>query len=915
MKMITLTINNRPIDVEIETDDLLVDVLRDRLGLTGTKKGCGKGDCGACTVIMDGRAVNACLIPAYRAHGSSIVTIEGIGTPQSLHPLQKSFIEHGAVQCGYCSPGVILSAKALLDRNPDPSEEEIKEAISGNLCRCTGYKKIIEAIQHASQRMTGEAAEEAASLDETPPTQIGIRKTNILSTDKVLGRTRFGADVSRNGMAYIKVLRSPHRHALILGVDTSRAEKVPGVLGVITSRDIPGENWVELIRSLKDQPVLAQDKVRYEGEAVAAVAAVTPGIAREAAGNIQVQYQPVEAVSNASEALLDGAPKIHPQGNLLKTSRLLKGDISKGFDAADAVVEDHFRTPAVEHAYIETEAGIAYFDEEGRLVIETCCQDVHLIQRELSRILAMNRERIRVIQTATGGGFGGKLDVAMQAILGVMAYKVRRPVKLVLDREESFISTPKRHAYEMKAKLGATREGTFTALSFEVLSDGGAYSCWSPSVLLKSAVHSAGPYSIPNVSFDGKVVYTNNPYSGAFRGFGVPQMAFALESLIDILAVKLGIDPLEIRLRNALDRGLSTSTGQILEHSVGIKKTLEALRGIYQKELLRLRSQDTIGPIREGLGLGCMTYGIGYTGLSNPSEADIELLENGRIRISVGACDLGQGSDTVMAQIAAEELGVPVEVIEVVSADTDRTPDGRMTCASRQTYISGNAVRSAAEKLRRVLFEAAAKVLEVGKEQLGLKDRGFYVLSHPSQRVSFEELYETYRQKGILKHHGYFDPDVTPVDEYGQGDPYPTYPFATHLVRVAVDKETGQIWVKNLWAAHDVGKAINITAVEGQIEGGAVMGIGYGLLEKFLATKTYNFKQYAIPTVYDMPQLTSFIVEDEEPSGPFGAKGLGEPALIPTAPAIANAVCHALGIRVKELPILPEQILELLKGA
>jgi CO/xanthine dehydrogenase Mo-binding subunit len=306
-----------------------------------------------------------------------------------------------------------------------------------------------------------------------------------------------------------------------------------------------------------------------------------------------------------------------------------------------------------------------------------------------------------------------------------------------------------------------------------------------------------------------------------------------------------------------------------------------------------------------------MTYGIGYTGLSNPAEADIELLENGKIRVSVGACDLGQGSDTAMAQIAAEELGVPVERIEVISADTDRTPDARMTCASRQTYISGNAVRSAAEKLRRALFEAAAKALNAGKEQLGLKNGGLHVLSHPSQRVSLEALYQSYSQEEILKHHGYFDPDVTPVDEHGQGDPYATYPFASHLVKVAVDKETGEIWVKNLWAAHDVGRAINITGVEGQIEGGAVMGIGYALLEKFISTKTYNFKQYAIPAVYDMPEITPIIIEEEEPSGPFGAKGLGEPALIPTAPAIANAIYHGLGIRVKRLPILPEQILRL----
>jgi CO/xanthine dehydrogenase Mo-binding subunit/aerobic-type carbon monoxide dehydrogenase small subunit (CoxS/CutS family) len=913
MGKIAFTINSREIEMDILPDDLLIDVLRERLNLTGTKKGCGKGDCGVCTILLNGKAFNACLLPAYKVQGCSIVTIEGIGGAEPVHPIQKAFIDHGAVQCGFCSPGMILSAKALLEQNSNPSAEEIKEAISGNLCRCTGYKKIIEAVREASFILRGKAFQEQKASKKKGSGLIGTPQANILAKGKVLGRTQFGADFQMEGMAYIKILRSPYPHALILRIDTSEAEKVPGVVGVITSKDIPGENWFELIRNLKDQPVLAHEKVRYEGEAIAAVAATSSKIAEEAVDRIHVEYKPLEPVWKASDALLEGAPLIHAQGNLINSRRLVKGDITKGFDEADVVVEESFHTPMVEHAYLEPEAGIAYLDDLGRLVVKTCCQDAHLIQRNLSRILGIVKERIRVVQTDTGGGFGGKIDLTTQGILGAMALKIQKPVRMVLEREESFLSTPKRHAYEMKVKLGAKRDGTFSALHFEVLSDGGAYSSWSQSVLLKSAVHASGPYFIPNILFEGKAVYTNNPFAGAFRGFGVPQVAFALESAIDILANELKLDPLEIRIRNGLDRGLTTATGQVLNHSIGIKKTLEALQKIYQKELKQLREQSDRSPIREGLGLACMGYGIGYTGLPNPSEAEIELLGDGRFRLYIGACDIGQGSSTVMAQIAAEELKVPIEWIEVVSADTDLTPDAWITCASRHTYISGNAVKIAGKKLREALIETASKVLEVGKDQIGVEDGNFYSDLFPSKIVSLKQLYNICRREGILKHRGFFNPEITALDENGQGNPYSTYAFATHLVKVAMDCQTGEVMVRNVWAAHDVGKAINLMAVEGQIEGGVVMGIGYALMEKFIPMVSYNFKKYAIPTVFDMPQITVHIVEEGEPSGPYGAKGLGEPVLIPTAPAIANAIFNAVRVRAKNLPILPEEILRALK--
>jgi aldehyde oxidoreductase len=918
MDQLNFVLNGKPIQVEIDASETLLEVIRQRMRLTGTKLGCGKGDCGACSVLVDGVVINSCIYPAIKVQGRQVTTIEGIGSLDNPHPIQKAFNDVGAVQCGYCIPGMVISSKALLDKNPSPKVDEIKEALSGHICRCTGYTKIIEGVQRAAELLKGRTFPEKKT-DQALGARIGRRE----GLEKAVGLTKYGIDLTGEGVLMVKVLRSPHPHARIKGINTSEAEALPGVAGVITAKDIPGKNLVGATPTYKDQPILVGDKARYVGDPIAAVAAVSEEVAEVAVRKIKVDYEVLNPVLDPFFGLEERSPKVHEDHedrNLLYLRRIIKGDAEKALKESDAVSEITFLTHFVEHAYLDTEGGIAYIDEEGRVVVHVSGQDAHNYQVELSVILGIPMERVRVIQASTGGAFGGKIDISVQGILALLAYKLKRPVKWVYSREESFLASGKRHPYHIRCRTGATKKGKLTAIDYDVVSDTGAYASWGRAIITRAGVHCTGPYYFPHVRYIGKLVYTNNPYATAMRGFGVPQIAMAIEAQMDILAEKLKMDPLGFRMKNALEPGLELGTGRGLTASVGIKACFRALEGFYRKEkrvVEKINMDRKKGRVlkRQGIGVGGMWFGCGWTGMPNPSEVRAELEKDGRVSIYTGACDVGQGSTTTMAQIAAAEFGLPLRWVNVVSGDTALTPNSNITCASRQTYISGAAVKLAAEKLRKALTEAAAKTLEDQTENVMVGDGFLYSKKFPDQRVNLERLYYDCKQEGVpTAYDAVFDPGVVKLDDNGQGFPFSTYAFGAQVAVVDVSLETGMVKVLKVGAAHDVGRAVNPLSVEGQIQGGILMGQGYALQEEFIPGVTKNFKSYAVPTIWDVPEIVAMIVEDPEPTGPFGAKGVGEPALIPTAPAIVNAVYNATGVRVYEIPLTPERVLKAIRG-
>ena len=737
--------------------------------------------------------------------------------------------------------------------------------------------------------------------------KVGIEIPKVDALEKVLGEAKYGADLlTQKSSLYLKVVRSPKPHAKIVRIETDEALKVPGVERVFTAKDIPGRNLFGTI--IKDQPVLVSDRVRYVGDPVALIAAKTEEIAEEAAKKLVVVYQDLPPITDPEEALLPYAPLIHEKGNLLLEFHVIKGDVLRGFKEAGVIVEETYTTTWVDHAYLEPDAGISYLDEDGRITVVCPTQKVHYDQKEVAAVLALPLDRVRVIQSATGGGFGGRLDITVQCLLALAAFHLKRPVKIVYSREEVFQVISKRHPLRIQYKSAAKKDGTLTAVEVDILGDTGAYASYGATVGIRSAVHATGPYQIPNVRVRSRMAYTNNPWSGAMRGFGIPQMAFAHESQMDLLARTLKMDPIEIRMKNCLQVGSETATGQTMMASVGIGETLKKVKEWRDRSPI---SKD--GPrkpfIKRGIGVGSMWYGIGNTGITNPSTAQIEVDPNEEVRLFTGAADIGQGSDTVLLQIASEATGVPLEEIRLIRADTALTTDAGATSASRQTYISGNAVLNAIENLKEESIQEAGKILGVEGKDLYYEAGEIKCKLEPSVSISTKEVAK--RCGRILKGEGHFDPETTRLDpKTGQGSPFAAYAFATHLAEVEVDIETGKVKVNRVVASHDVGKAIHPKNVIGQIMGGVAMGTGFALMEEFVPGETDSFVDYLIPTVKDVPEVIPIIVEDEEPSGPFGAKGLGEPALIPTAPAILNAIADAIGERIYNLPANLERVLE-----
>ncbi|MBC7249549.1 MAG: molybdopterin-dependent oxidoreductase, partial [Anaerolineae bacterium] len=839
---IRIEINGQWHELEVERRTTLLEVLRDRLHLTGTKNGCGQGHCGACTVIVaspepgrrDGKAVRSCVYLARRANGKSVQTIEGLARDGELHPLQRAFIERGAIQCGFCTPGEIMAAKALLDRNPSPSREEIMAALERNLCRCTGYVKIIEAVEAAAAELRGEG-ERPLSAPQTPHPPLSTVGRPLPQPDalaKATGQARYTADLFFPNMLHAKVLRSEYPHARLRRVDVTRARELPGVAAVLTADDVPGEKNHGVIH--RDWPVLAYDKVRYVGDAIAIVAAESESIAEEALKLIEVEYEPLPVVATTEQALAPGAPLVHEnrQGNILRYTKVRRGDVETGFAQADVIIENTYHTPTGEHAFLEPEAAVSTVDEDGSITVYVGSQIPFADREQIAACLALPVEKVRVVHMLTGGAFGGKEDVCAQIHAALLAQATARPVKLVLTRSESMRVHPKRHATTITVKSGAKRDGRLTAVQVKIVGDTGAYASLGEQVMTRVATHAIGPYDVPHVKVDCYAVHTNNPPAGAFRGFGAPQAHFAAESQMDILAETLGLSPFEVRRRNALRVGGTTATGQVLRESCGLLETIDRVEAA-MRQAQEVEKDIVLPPhIRRGWGMACAYKNVGLgEGLADSAGASVEVTSEGRVIVRAGAAEVGQGLMGVVAQIAAEELGVDLSAVEVILGDTGQTLDGGATTASRQTFVTGNAVRHAARQVRSSLAGAVAEELGAAPDTLTFAHGK--VTAPGGRAVSLAQAATLAEAEGrpLRVEYVYTPPRTVPLGE--EGDMHFAYGFATQAAQVEVNTENGEIRVLQVIAAHDVGRAINPLALEGQIEGGVVMGIGYALLEKF----------------------------------------------------------------------------------
>ncbi|MCB2185340.1 MAG: xanthine dehydrogenase family protein molybdopterin-binding subunit [Deltaproteobacteria bacterium] len=740
---------------------------------------------------------------------------------------------------------------------------------------------------------------------------LGKSPEKVGALDRVLGRVRFGPDQGEPGDLYLAVVRVMTAPARLVGLDDAPALALPGVVRVFTARDIPGVNRLGIIPVTQDQEFLAGELVRFRGQAVAVVAAETRAAALAGARAVRVSYEELPGVFDPAEALAAGAPLVHPEhptGNLLVERSLDKGDVDQAFARAAVTVEEDYFTSFVEHASLEVEGGRADW-VDGRVVVTACTQNPHYDQADLAKFLGVDKGLIRVIQAETGGGFGGKLDLSVQPFLALACWHLHRPVRLAFTREESILSTAKRHPFRMHYKSAVDGAGRLLAVEADLLIDTGAFASYGLAVALRSLVHAAGPYHVPNARVRARLAYTHHPWAGAMRGFGVPQVALAHEGQMDALAAALGQDPLEFRYDNALRRGQSTITGQVLEGGAGLPACLDKIRPVYNAWQKRVGGA---GRFRRGLGLGAMYYGIGNTGVANPSTAQVRWLPDNRVILYTGAADIGQGSDTVLRQLAAQRLGLEPGDIELCRGDTDRTTNAGATSASRQTYISGNAVLAAAADLERIILEEAGARLGVSPAELELAGGAVRARGEGRVLLACREAAAGLEARGKkAKGHGEFDPPVIALDHHtGQGHPYAAYAFAAQVALARVDTASGMVCVERVAAAHDVGKAIHRRGVLGQICGGVMMGVGLALMEEFEPGRTDNLQNYHLPTAADAPRIVPLIVEEPESTGPYGAKGVGEPALIPTAPAVAAAVSQAAGQRLRHLPLNLERVLE-----
>jgi putative selenate reductase molybdopterin-binding subunit len=996
---ISFDLNGKPAELQLPADMTLLEALREHLGMHSVKHGCETGECGACTVLLDGRPINACVMLAAQAEGRSLQTLESLGehpelgwrATAGLHPLQQAFVETGAIQCGYCTPAMVLAALALLRRQPNPSEADVRQALSGVLCRCTGYLKPVQAILRAAAVLRGEAVEPidgripappdlfAGSAGEataggTPPASgspgagpdlatrtsvmpqirvapetaawqsVGKPEVKVDAVKLAQGKPAFAADVEMRGMLVAKVLHSPHAHARITRIDASQARALPGVAAVLTWQDIPR---VVYSTAGQSDPIPGpldsfslDHKVRFVGDRVALVAAETEQIAEEALRLIEVDYELLPAILDPEQSMAGGAPRLHdepeyvnfaesdPARNLAAEIHVDIGDVERGFREADLIVEGTYAVPKVQQAHIEPHVVITYWDEDDRLVIRTSTQVPFHVRRQLAPVLGLPPKRIRVIKPRIGGGFGGKQEVMIEDVAAHLTIATGRPVRFEYTRAEEFGAARSRHPMRFRMKTGLKRDGTITANEMICLSDTGAYGCHALTVAGNTG-HKAmalyvgdGPYrQSPNIRFHADVVYTNTPPSGAYRGYGVPQGFWAVERHMETIARQLGLDPIAFRLKNAVRAGelqpFSTSWSEGREprpetiHTCGLEECAQqgAAAIDWSGKFGNPEWHEVPGAphLRRGIGVALVMQGTAIPYL-DMGGASIKINEDGSFNLLVGATDLGTGSDTVLAQQAAEVLGVPLEDILIYSSDTDFTPFDKGAYASSTTYISGTAVVRAAEQVAERIRLRAARLLSkesggaIGPDEIRLADRQAWAPDGRSvslSQIAHNALHHE-DQEQIMGIGSYVSPVAPP-------------PFAAQFAQVLVDVETGGVTVEKLIMAVDSGVIVNPLTASGQIEGGMTQALGYAVCEEMLydpqgRPRELDFRDYHIFAAQEMPELQTLFVETFEPSHPFGVKAVAEIPMDGVAPAVGNAVLDACGAAVNVAPLTPERV-------
>jgi putative selenate reductase molybdopterin-binding subunit len=965
---IQFTLNGEKVEAEVAPDEKLMDALR-RMQLWSVKHGCETGDCGACSVLINGRLMPTCVMYAAQADGHELETVEGMAPRHELHPIQQAFVETGAIQCGYCTPAMVLATQDLLRRVPDPTEAECREALSGVLCRCTGYVKPVQAMLRAAAMLRGdpvppiesegipvslepvgesgpeesEAQTGGSGTAVTTKPQVDVRapatqqaitqvvahpEPKVDAVKLVKGRPVFTDDIDLPGMLYAAMLTSPHAHARIKSIDTSRAKALPGVESVLCYKDVPRVPYASGGQSYPNphpwDQVSLDSKVRYVGDRVAVVAAETPELARQALELIDVDYEVLPAVFDAEKAMEDGAPRIHDETdvvgiedaehNIAVKLHTEVGDVEKALAQADHVYERTYRVHQVQQAHIEPHVVVTYWDDDDRLVIRTSTQVPFHVRRMVAPLLGLSVKQIRVVKPRIGGGFGGKQEMLIEDLCGHLTLATGRPVRFEYTRELEFSSARSRHAQMLKYRAGVDDDGTLKGLDLYVVEDTGAYGTHGMTVCGVTGQRGLATYRCEDLRFVGDIVYTNKPVAGAFRGYGAPQAEFALECLMEEIAAELDLDPVEFRMRNSLRVGDPIAitaelgeAGRVAAQKVTSSTLPECVAqgaaAIHwdRREDPEWRVDPSRPHIRRGLGFAMVMHGTAIAGL-DMGAASLKMNDDGSFNLLVGATDLGTGSDTVLAQIAAETLGVPLSDVLIYSSDTDFTPFDVGAYASSTTYISGGAVQKAAAEVRQQIFERAALMLGADVDGMSLKDR--HVITADGQSASLEKValhsLHTEDQRQIMSTASHMSMVSPP-------------PFGAQFAEVEVDVETGGVAVKNLVMAVDCGTPINPQGATGQIEGGLVQALGYAVSEDMVynekgAIQTKRLGDYRIFQADEVPDIQAILVPSYEPNGPFGAKAVAEIPMDGVAPAVANAIRDATGVQIRDLPFTPEKI-------
>ncbi len=985
-KTITLTINGQEKTLQVHPGETLLDALR-AASYTSVKYGCGTGDCGACTVLLDGVPVHSCQIRAVGAEGRHVFTVEGLAphpvrTLDELHPIQRAFVETGAIQCGYCTPAQMLTAKALLDRNPDPTRDEIREALSGVLCRCTGYIKIVQAVERAAAILRGEEVapfrhlEATLSEDRAPADLLGEfyavpddgrhpRTTLVVSPPEMkrldvvgeselkvdgiklaTGAPAFTDDIKLQGMLYGALLTSPHAHARIKRIDASRARGLEGVHAVLTHEDIPRVKHASGGQSYPQPPpfdqVCLDSKVRHVGDRVAVVAAETPTLAERALRLIDVEYEVLPHVLDPEAARGAGAPVIHDEEdtegiydrehNIVHHIEAAEGDAEAEWGKADVVFEREYRTSQQQQAHIEPHVCITYWDEDSRLVVRSSTQVPFHIRRMLAPLVGLPERDIRVIKPRIGGGFGNKQEMILEDLCAHLTIATGRPVRMEYNRQEEFTSSRSRHPTLQRYRIGVTQDMEVVATELELLGDTGAYGTHGLTVAMVAGQKGLALYNTLYSSFLCDVVYTNKPTPGAFRGYGAMQCFFGLETVMSEIADEMGWDVIEFKRKNWIKVGeellMAKALGEGREgfeqriHSSGLEECVKlGAEAISWYKKRGKMNQEVDGPIRRGIGMAVMAHGSGIAGL-DMAAATLKMNDDGSFNLLIGATDIGTGSDTILGQIAAEELGVGLDDMIVYSSDTDFTPFDKGAYASSTTYISGGAVRKTARKVADQIRRHAAAMMgfdigegeEANQDAVALVDlelRGGAVHFPDGRRVTLEQV-------ALSSLHQRSQHQIMATASSMSYDSPP--PFGVQFAEVAVDTETGQVTVEKVLMVADAGRVINPITASGQVEGGIAQGLGFAVCEEMVYDDDGRLVNprlgpYHVYKADEMPELETIFVETDEPTGPFGAKSVAELAIDGIAPAVADAIHDATGVWLREVPFTPERVWRALRAA